>query len=195
MKRVFDITFALLGVLLLSPVLLLIGGLIIVLEGRPIFFRQERVGRCGKLFKIWKFRSMTPDAEKRGAQITATGDARITRIGAWLRKTKLDELPQLFNVLKGEMSFVGPRPEVPRYVAKYSREQRRVLEFTPGITDPASCRFRHENDLLAEAQDAETLYVGEIMPEKIRLNLAYADRRNLWTDACCVLNTVRRLAG
>ncbi len=195
MKRMFDIAFSLLGVLLLSPLLLLIGGLIIVLEGRPVFFRQERVGRCGKLFKIWKFRSMTPDAEKRGAQITATGDARITRIGAWLRKTKLDELPQLFNVLKGEMSFVGPRPEVPRYVAKYNDEQKRVLEFTPGITDPASCRFRHENDLLAEAQDAEALYVGEIMPEKIRLNLAYADRRNLWTDACCVLNTVRRLAG
>lgn len=192
-KRAFDWVGAGLGVILLAPLLALLAILIKAEDGGPVFFRQERVGYRGRPFRIWKFRTMVPDAESRGLPLTVGRDLRVTRIGAWLRRLKLDELPQLFSVWVGEMSLVGPRPEVPRYVALYGPAERRVLELVPGMTDEASIRYLDESDLLATAPDPERLYVTEIVPEKIRLNLAYAARATVWTDFRLILATLRRL--
>lgn len=139
---------------------------------------------------MYKFRTMVEQADKIGKPLTVGQDPRITRVGQWLRKYKLDELPQLLNVLKGEMSLVGPRPEVPKYVALYTPEQRQVLEIKPGITDPASIRFRAENDLLAQVDNPEAVYISDIMPEKIKINLAYARQSNLFTDAKVIVDTL-----
>lgn len=189
-KRLMDLLGAGVGLLLLWPFFLAVA-LAIKLDDRgPVFFRQERVGRFGRRFRIWKFRTMVMDAEKRGAQVTVGRDPRITRVGHTLRRFKLDEFPQLINVLVGEMSLVGPRPEVPRYVAEYSPEQRVVLELRPGITDPASISFRDEAALLAEKEDPEKAYLEEVMPEKIRINLAYAARASVITDFAMVLKTL-----
>jgi lipopolysaccharide/colanic/teichoic acid biosynthesis glycosyltransferase len=192
-KRTFDLFGAGLGVVLLAPLLALLALLIKIGDGGPVFFRQERVGYRGRPFRIWKFRTMVPDAEARGLPLTVGRDPRVTRIGAWLRRLKLDELPQLFNVLVGDMSLVGPRPEVPRYVASYSVAERRVLELLPGITDNASIRYAQESTMLAAAADPERLYVDEIVPAKIQLNLAYAARATIWTDVGVILATLRRL--
>jgi len=154
-KRVFDLFWTCLGLIILWPLFLAVAVIIKLGDRGPIFFRQKRVGRRGKVFGMWKFRTMVVNAEQLGKQLTIGQDPRITPIGRWLRKSKLDELPQLFNVLVGEMSLVGPRPEVPRYVELYTTEQSKVLEITPGITDPASIRFRSENDLLAKAENPE----------------------------------------
>jgi lipopolysaccharide/colanic/teichoic acid biosynthesis glycosyltransferase len=164
-----------------------------VFQGRPIFFRQARVGYRGKPFRIWKFRTMVRDADKLGKPLTAGGDARVTRLGGWLRRTKLDELPQLFNVLIGDMSFVGPRPEVERYVDCYDTEQRKVLELTPGITDAASIRYRDEEQLLAGELDPEKVYISTIVPDKIRLNLEYASSANVIRDCVVILRTLAGL--
>jgi lipopolysaccharide/colanic/teichoic acid biosynthesis glycosyltransferase len=181
-KRLFDIVCVIPGLIVLLPLGCVIG-LAIWLEDRgPIIFKQERVGFRGVPFKIWKFRTMVVNAERLGKQLTVGRDPRITRVGALLRQTKLDELPQLVNVFLGEMSLVGPRPEVPRYVALYSTEQARVLELMPGITDLASIEYRDENQLLATASDPERLYVAEIMPTKIRINLEYAQRASVLND-------------
>jgi lipopolysaccharide/colanic/teichoic acid biosynthesis glycosyltransferase len=193
-KRAFDVCGALLGLLTFWPVFLLIAVCILVEDGTPVFFRQERVGRNDRRFRMWKFRTMIAGAEHRGRAITVGADPRITRVGRWLRRAKLDEFPQLLNVLRGEMSLVGPRPEVPRYVALYTEAERAVLRLTPGITDPASIRYAAESEELAAAADPERLYVEEIMPEKIRLNLAYAAHATPWTDFKVVLSTMRRLA-
>ncbi len=192
-KRLFDLFWALLGLLLLWPLFLLVALLIKLDDRGPVFFRQQRVGRDGAPFRIWKFRTMVTDAERRGRQITVGRDPRITRIGALLRAGKLDELPQLLNVLSGEMSLVGPRPEVPRYVALYTPEQQRVLALTPGITDPASIEYRDENDLLAQSPDPDRTYVNDVMPAKIRLNLAYADHASVAGDFLVILNTLAKL--
>lgn len=189
-KRVYDFVLAVVGVLVLSPLLLLLALVVKCSDGGPIFFRQSRVGRGGCPFNMLKFRSMIVGADKRGLQVTQAGDPRITRVGRWLRKSKLDELPQLFNVLAGEMSLVGPRPEVPRYVALYTAEQRRVLELQPGITDPASLQFRDEEELLKQASDVEAFYIAHCLPEKLRVNLAYAARANRLTDTGVLLRTV-----
>ncbi len=194
-KRLFDLAAAGTGLLVLAPLLAAIGLLILVEDGRPVFFRQERVGRDGRPFRIWKFRTMVRDAERRGTAITVGRDPRITRIGHWLRRFKLDELPQLWNVVRGEMSLVGPRPEVPRYVSLYTPEQRRVLALVPGITDPASIAYRDEAALLAESDDPERLYVERIMPDKIRINLDYAARRSLWSDLRVILETLVKIGG
>ncbi len=194
-KRLFDVSFSALGVLLLLPFFLLIALIILVGDGAPVFFRQERVGYRGRLFRIYKFRTMVRNAEHLGQPLTVGQDARITRVGRWLRKHKLDELPQLINVLRGEMSLVGPRPEVPRYVARYSSEQQRVLDLVPGITDPASIAFRDEAGLLAGCEDSEQVYVERIMPEKIRLNLAYAARAGVASDVGVMLRTLGILWG
>ncbi len=194
-KRLFDIFWTSLGLLLLWPVFLVIALLIKIDDGGPVFYRQIRVGRGGKPFRIWKFRTMVVDADKIGGSLTVGRDPRITRTGYWLRKFKLDELPQLFNVLSGEMSLVGPRPEVPEYVARYTQDQKRVLELTPGITDPASIAYRNENEILASSDDPEAVYLSEIMPEKIRLNLQYAEKSTVWTDFLTILKTLLRLAG
>ncbi|HEU4584949.1 MAG TPA: sugar transferase [Gemmatimonadaceae bacterium] len=198
-KRVMDVCGSLVGLVLLAPLFVLVGIVIAVDgwygRGGSVFFAQERVGQRGTRFRMWKFRTMVADAERRGAQLTVGADPRITRVGSWLRRLKLDELPQLFNVLRGEMSLVGPRPEVPRFVALYTEEQRAVLELLPGITDPASIRFRDEASELARAADPERCYIEEIMPEKIRLNLEYAKLATPWTDLLVILSTIGLLAG
>lgn len=188
-KRILDLLLVIPGLILLSPLLILIACCVKLDAPGPIFFRQTRTGRNGKPFSILKYRSMVVDAEKQGLQITASGDRRITRVGRILRKTKLDELPQLFNVLKGEMSLVGPRPEVPRYTQLYTPDQSRVLDYLPGITDPASIAFRHEESILAAAANPDDAYVNEIMPEKIRINLEYQQRANIFSDALVIVKT------
>lgn len=190
MKRLFDLCFAALGLILLAPLALALAVLVKASDGGPVFYGQTRVGRFGRPFRIWKFRSMIVNAEKLGLSVTKDGDPRITRIGRFLRKTKLDELPQLWNVLRGDMSFVGPRPEVQRYVDLYTPEQRRVLQLKPGITDLATLEFRNEEDLLRQAEDTETFYIQQCVPQKIALNLAYAQGANLWEDLKIILRTL-----
>jgi len=192
-KRLFDILVSAIGLLVLWPAFLVIAALIKLEDGGPVFYRQERIGYKGRRFKMWKFRTMVVNAEKLGKSLTIGKDPRITRVGYWLRKYKLDELPQLLNVLSGEMSLVGPRPEVPQYVALYSPDQRRVLDLVPGITDPASIRFANEAELLAEATDPEKFYIDHVMPEKIRLNMEYAKRANLLSDVLVILQTLARI--
>jgi len=192
-KRILDLVGAGAGVALLSPLFLLVAFLVKAGDGGPVFFRQVRVGHRGRPFRMWKFRTMVPDAEALGLPLTMGRDSRVTRVGAWLRRLKLDELPQLFNVLVGDMSLVGPRPEVPRYVACYGAAQRRVLELVPGMTDEASLRYANEGTMLAAAADPERVYVDEIVPEKIWLNLAYAARATVWTDVRVILTTLRQL--
>jgi lipopolysaccharide/colanic/teichoic acid biosynthesis glycosyltransferase len=192
-KRTLDLVGAGAGVVLLSPIFLVVALLVKAQDGGPVFFRQERIGYRGRPFRMWKFRTMAPGAELRGLPLTVGKDARVTGVGAWLRRLKLDELPQLFNVLVGDMTLVGPRPEVPRYVESYGSEQRQVLELRPGITDEASIRYFDESEMLAGAADPEQIYVEKIVPEKIRLNLAYAAHATVWTDLGVILATFRRL--
>ncbi|WP_257307421.1 sugar transferase [Geothrix campi] len=194
MTRLFDFLGAVLGLTLLSPGLLLIAALIRLAEGGPVFYRQVRVGRGGRPFRIWKFRTMVVDADRIGRALTVSGDPRVTQTGAWLRRWKLDELPQLINVLTGEMGFVGPRPELPRYVALYTESQRRVLDLRPGITDLASIAYRHESDLLEGHDDPEAYYTGTILPDKIRINLDYAARAGIWRNVKVILATLGLLA-
>jgi lipopolysaccharide/colanic/teichoic acid biosynthesis glycosyltransferase len=181
-KRLLDLGGAALGLLLLAPAFAVLALLVRAEDGGPVFFRQERVGRAGRPFRIWKFRTMVPGAERLGGAVTADRDPRVTRVGRWLRRRRLDELPQLVNVLVGDMSLVGPRPEVPRYVARYTPAERRVLEVRPGITDPASLAYREEGAILADASDRELTYLTEIMPRKVELQLAYAARATVWSD-------------
>ena len=187
-KRLFDLSLSILGIALLLPLMGLISLAIVLFEGRPVLFRQHRVGRGGGLFTILKFRTMRPSSP--GPQITPDGDPRVYAFGAFLRRTKLDELPQLFNVLCGDMSFVGPRPEVERYVALYSEKQREVLRFTPGITDPASLKYRNESRLLGGVSDPERLYIDRILPDKIEIYLAYARRATVWSDLRLIILTL-----
>lgn len=193
MKRVFDLVLAAVGLAILLPALFAIALAIALCDGRPVLFQQERIGWRGKPFFIHKFRTMRPDPTLASRQLTIGGDPRVTWLGQVLRKSKLDELPQLFNVLAGEMSFVGPRPEVPRYVAQYTAEERRVLDVLPGITDAASLRFFNESDLLSGVENPEQTYVDEIVPEKIRLNLAYAARASLLSDLGILFQTFARM--
>jgi lipopolysaccharide/colanic/teichoic acid biosynthesis glycosyltransferase len=190
LKRLFDLFFSLTGLVVLSPVFLVLALFVKFSDWGPVFFRQQRVGKDGVLFWILKFRSMVVNAERLGLSVTRNGDARITRIGRFMRKTKLDELPQLWNVFCGEMSFVGPRPEVPRYVAKYTGEQKRVLLLKPGITDLATLEFRNEEELLSTATDTETFYIEHCIPRKIELNLAYAAGATVWEDIKIILRTL-----
>ncbi|MCE5219906.1 MAG: sugar transferase [Clostridium sp.] len=189
-KRIFDFICSTLGLIVLSPVLLAIAIKIKTGSDGPIFFKQIRVGEKNKEFEILKFRTMVVDAEKLGRQITVGNDNRITKIGAFLRKYKLDELPQLINVFKGDMSLVGPRPEVPRYVKYYNEEQRKVLEVKPGITDLASIRYRDENDLLGGAANPDEFYINTIMPDKLALNLEYINNNNVFVDIYIILKTI-----
>ena len=190
LKRALDIVLSLAGIAVLSPLLLLIALAVALDSPGGVLYRQVRVGRYGKEFNIFKFRSMVADADRRGLLITVGEDRRITRVGRILRKTKLDELAQLFNVLKGDMSFVGPRPEVPRYVALYTKEQRNVLLVRPGITDYASIAYRDENELLKGAADPERMYVEKIMPEKLELNRQYLSQIGVATDLKLIFSTV-----
>ncbi|MBB3282890.1 Sugar transferase involved in LPS biosynthesis (colanic, teichoic acid) [Mitsuaria sp. PDC51] len=190
-KRLFDIVCAGIGLLLLSPLLLAVAVWVKLDSPGPVMFRQERVGRFGATFRIHKFRTMRVDAPRLGPQITIGDDARITRSGRWLRASKVDELPQLWDVLRGAMSLVGPRPEVPRYVALYPAELRElVLSVRPGITDPASLSFRNESELLARAEDPEREYVEVVMPMKLRLAADYVRNASLGGDIRLILATL-----
>lgn len=193
-KRLFDLFFAAVGVVMLSPLLLLLAVAIRVESAGPIFFRQQRVGRYGKVFRIHKFRTMMVDAEHKGLQITVGADKRVTRVGHLLRKYKLDELPQLLDVLKGDMSLVGPRPEVPRYLDCYPDGVREiVLSVRPGITDRASIEFKDENLILGRAVDAERAYIDEVLPVKLAFYVDYVKTRSLWGDLGIILMTVAAL--
>jgi lipopolysaccharide/colanic/teichoic acid biosynthesis glycosyltransferase len=190
LKRAFDILCSGVGLLVLWPVGLLIGLLIKLTGGGPIFYGQTRIGRFGKPFRIWKFRSMVVNADKLGVPLTKEEDPRITWMGRILRKTKLDELPQLWNVLVGDMSFVGPRPEMPRYVERYTPEQREILKFKPGITDMATMLFRNEETLLRGTWDVEEFYLRYCLPKKIELNLQYARRASVLRDVWIIVQTL-----
>lgn len=192
-KRIFDLAIGSAGLFLIWPVLLLIAVLVKLDGGGDVLFRQERVGRDGRPFRMWKFRTMVTDPENLGPQLTSAHDDRITAVGAVLRRLRLDELPQLFNVFAGEMTMVGPRPEVPKYVARYTVAQRRVLALTPGITDRASIEFFDEAGMLRGEADPEKFYIERIMPEKIRLNLEYAEGATRWRDLIVIIDTVRRI--
>ena len=189
-KRLFDILASGIGIIILSPVLLIIALRIKTGSDGPVFFKQVRVGKDGKEFEILKFRTMVVDAEKMGRQITVGADNRITKVGGFLRKYKLDELPQLFNVFKGDMSLVGPRPEVPRYVKLYTEEQRKVLNVKPGITDLASIRYRDENELLGQAENPDEFYINTIMPDELALNLEYINKSNVFYDIYIIIETI-----
>lgn len=189
-KRSFDLFFTIPGIIVLSPVLLICAIWIKMDSPGPVFFRQERVGRWGRSFRIFKFRTMLTDAEKRGKQITVGNDSRVTKSGEFLRHYKLDELPQLFNVALGEMSLVGPRPEVPRYMAEYSKEDREiVLSVRPGITDNASIEFRSENEILGRAEDPEETYIKEILPIKINYYKEYVRDHSIMGDFIIIMRT------
>lgn len=195
LKRLFDLAFASVFLFLLLPLLLVLALLVAASSPGGPFFSQERVGRHGRTFRLLKFRSMRPQSEAQG-QLTVGGrDPRITGVGYFLRKSKLDELPQIWNVLVGHMSMVGPRPEVPKYVALYSADQRAVLSVRPGITGLASINYIDENELLARSADPERTYIEEVMPAKLALDLRYVKERNFWMDLRIILTTVARIFG
>ena len=192
-KRVFDLIASFIGLITLSPFLLIIAAAIQLDSKGPIFFKQTRVGKDEKQFKIYKFRTMIINAEKKGMQITVGKDSRITKIGCFLRKYKLDELPQLINVLVGEMSFVGPRPEVPRYVAFYNDYQRQILRIKPGITDLASIKYRNESEILSNANDPETMYIHNVMQDKLKLNMQYLAEWSFVKDFWIIIQTILKI--
>lgn len=195
LKRAFDICFSAVLLVLLCPLLLVFALAVALTSPGGAFFRQVRVGRGGLEFKLLKFRSMRPGSEAKG-QLTIGGrDPRITGVGYFLRKTKLDELPQLWNVLMGDMSVVGPRPEVPKYVALYTAEQRAVLSVRPGITGMASLHYIDENELLARAADPEQAYINEVMPAKLALDLRYVREGGFLLDLRIILATVGKVFG
>ena len=189
MKRLFDIVASGLGLLVLSPILIIVAIWIKLDSEGPVFYRQVRVGRYNKDFRIFKFRSMRIGSDK-GSLVTIGGrDPRVTRSGYFIRKFKIDELPQLINVFIGDMSLVGPRPEVRHYVSYWTPEQMRALDVRPGITDPASIRFRNENELLEKAEDPEKYYIEVIMQEKLKLYLEYVDNASFWYDIKLIFQT------
>lgn len=192
-KRIFDFFLSAVGLAILSSLFLLMAILIKLDSKGPIFFKQERIGLKGKVFNIYKFRTMLVNAEREDKQITIGLDPRITRLGRILRKFNLDELPQLINVLKGEMSLVGPRPEVSKYVKLYSEEQRKVLSVKPGMTDYASIKFNKENEILAGSSHPENDYVKKVMPQKIILNLRYINDRSILLDFKLILRTLKEI--
>ena len=191
LKRLFDVLFSFLGLLLLAPVLMVCGALVQLTSPGTVFYRGERVGLGGKFFRIFKFRTMVADAESLGGTSTSKNDSRITPVGKFLRKYKLDELPQLINVLLGDMSFVGPRPQVAWAVKLYSEEERKLLSVRPGITDYASIIFRNEGEILAGSSDPDKDYLEKIAPKKIQLGLQYVDNHNLWVDFKIIVKTIR----
>ena len=192
MKRIFDFTTSLIGLIIISPILLFIALIISLGSKGGVFYKQKRVGKGNKDFYVYKFRSMIVDADKKGLlSIGKDGkDPRVTKIGYILRKYKLDELPQLLNVLKGDMSLVGPRPEVRKYVDLYNKEQMQVFNVRPGITDIASIKFRNENDLLSQSPNPEEYYIKEIMPQKLSLNLEYIKTRTFLGDIKLIFKTI-----
>jgi len=192
-KRVFDTVFASLGLLCPAPLLLLVALLIKQDSPGPVFFRQERIGREFRPFRIFKFRTMVRDAPRKGGPITFGADPRITTVGRVLRKTKIDELPQLINVLRGQMTFVGPRPEVRRYVGLFREDYEDILRVLPGITDLASLKYRHEAEMLGRCENPEETYARQILPEKIKLAKEYVRQASLRSDIALILKTLLTL--
>jgi len=193
MKRLFDIFCSGCGLLCLSP-LFLITAIWIKLDSKgPVFYRQVRVGRGNRDFRIFKFRSMAVNSDKHGLITIGGHDSRVTRAGYFIRKYKIDELPQLINVFTGDMSFVGPRPEVRKYVDLYTQEQLHVLDVRPGITDAASIKYRNENDLLAGQSDPEQYYIDIIMPDKLQINLNYVANHSFWGDIRLIIETLKSI--
>jgi len=189
MKRLFDFSSALIGLIVLSPLLLITSVVIKLTSPGPIFHRGERVGWEGKLFDLYKFRTMVADAASMGPGITAQNDQRVTGVGRFLRATKIDELPQLINVLKGDMSLVGPRPEDPRYVEQYTPDEKQILKVRPGITSAASLTYRHEEEILS-GPDWEKEYRTKILPGKLAIDLAYLSHRTFWSDLGLIFRTI-----
>lgn len=190
MKRLFDIVCSFFGLVFLSPLFIFLSLWVGLSSRGGVFYKQRRVGLNGRDFTLYKFRSMAVGSDKKGLLTVGGKDSRVTKAGYFIRKYKLDELPQLFNVLKGDMSFVGPRPEVRKYVDMYSEEQKRVLSVRPGITDIASMKYRNENDILAKAENPEQYYIDVIMPDKLALNLEYIDTRNFFRDIKLIFRTI-----
>ena len=193
MKRLFDFTFAILGLTILSPVLIILSLLIIITSPGTVLYSQKRVGKQGGLFTLYKFRTMVHNADTMsGGSITVENDDRITAIGKLLRRWKLDELPTLWNVLKGDMSFVGPRPDVPGYADKLKGESRRVLEMRPGITGPATLKYANEEKLLAEVDNPKKYNDEVVFPDKVQINLEYVDNWSFWMDIKIIFKTIFR---
>ena len=190
LKRSIDIILSLLGIIILSPIMIIVSMAVFISMGPPIFFEQTRVGQYNCNFLLLKFRTMHKRSENKGFLTIGQRDSRISAVGYFLRKLKLDELPQLFNVLKGEMSLVGPRPEVRKFVALYNEQQKKVLSVRPGITDYASIKFVRESELLSQSHTPEKLYVEKIMPEKLSLNIAYIDDGDIFQDFKLILFTI-----
>jgi lipopolysaccharide/colanic/teichoic acid biosynthesis glycosyltransferase len=193
-KRLFDLIFSLAGLIILLPFFLIIAFLIFITDpGGPVIFRQLRIARGGGEFILYKFRTMYKDADRKGFLTVGMRDSRITPVGYFLRKYKLDELPQLFNVFIGNMSIVGPRPEVPKYVARYTQEQLTLLRVKPGLTDYASIEYSNENEILAKSANPEETYINEIMPAKLALSLKYVDHVNPITDTIIIFKTIWKI--
>jgi len=193
MKLLFDLTFSLIGLIVCLPLLIFITILIKLDSKGSVFFIQKRVGKNFKLFNLYKFRTMVADASQRGLQITADGDPRITRVGRFLRKTKIDELPQIINVLKGDMSFVGPRPEVPKYVEMFRDDYKNILKVKPGITDYAAIEFRNEENVLKKFENPEEGYIKEVLPLKIKLYKKYIEDKNIFSDMKLIVLTLTKI--
>ncbi len=193
MKRLFDIIASGVGLIILSPLFIVLAIWIKFDSNGPVFYRQIRVGKDNIDFKLFKFRSMRPNADKLGLITVGGRDPRVTRSGYYIRKYKLDEFPQLINVFKGDMSLVGPRPEVRKYVDMYTSEQLRVLSVRPGITSLASIRYRNENDILAASSDPERCYIEQVMPDKVAIDLEYVNRATLWNDIKLIFSTFREI--
>lgn len=190
MKRSLDIVLSSIGLLILLPFLPCVAILIKIDSRGPVFFRQERIGKDFRRFMIYKFRTMSVNADNKGALITAGGDKRITKVGGFLRKYKIDELPQLYNVLRGDMSFVGPRPEVSQYVQLFEADYRKLLKVRPGITDPAALKYSNEESILGKSAAWEEVYINKILPEKIRLSTHYVDNQTLMNDLKLIARTL-----
>ncbi len=192
-KRLFDIFFSLVGLLIISPVLIIISLFIIFDSKGGVFFKQIRVGKNNNDFLMYKFRTMKTDSEKKGFLTIGNKDSRVTNIGYYLRKYKLDELPQLLNVIKGDMSIVGPRPEVRKYVELYNQEQLKVLSVRPGLTDFASLEYINESEILSKSATPEETYINEIMPAKLKINSHYIKKKSLVTDCIIITKTILRI--
>ncbi|MEE1189842.1 MAG: sugar transferase [Bacteroidales bacterium] len=190
MKRLFDVVCSFFGLLVLSPLFVFLSLWVGLGSKGGVFYKQKRVGRFNKDFTLYKFRSMRVGADKKGLLTIGGKDSRVTKAGFFIRKYKLDELPQLLNVLKGDMSFVGPRPEVRKYVDMYTERQLKVLDVRPGITDLASIKYRNENDLLAAADNPEKYYIDVVMQDKLALNLQYIETRSFFGDIKLIFRTI-----
>ncbi len=192
LKRLFDIVFAFLGLLLFFPLMVIISIVILITSPGPILYPAKRVGKGGKIFKMYKFRTMVRDADKMGPLVTAGNDPRITSVGRFLRRSKWDELPSLWNVLKGDMSFVGPRPENPKSASLYTEEQKKVLSVKPGITSLATIKYRNEEEILEKAESLEKAYY-QIMQDKLNIELEYIDNQSLRNDIRIILQTLKEI--